>query len=86
MRDSVSNTAEYGDYMVGPRIINDQTKAEMKKVLNEIQSGKFAREWILESQAHCANFKALRRINAEHPIEAVGRDIRAKMSWLKKKK
>lgn len=86
MRDSISNTAEYGDLTRGPRLITDETKAEMKKILEEIQTGAFAREFILEAQSNYACFKSLRRIGFEHPIEAVGSDIRQKMSWLKKKK
>ena len=73
MRYSVSDTAEYGDYTRGPRIVDDQTKAEMKKILSEIQSGQFAREWVLENQAHRAGFLAMRKRDAEHPIEEVGK-------------
>ena len=86
MRDSVSNTAEYGDLMIGPRIVPAEIKTEMKKVLGEIQTGKFAKDFILEAQANYASMNALRRISAEHQIEGVGKDIRDKMSWLKKKK
>ncbi len=82
MRDSISDTAEYGDYTRGPRVSNDAQKAEMKKILREIQSGEFAREWILENQAGQPHFQALKRINAEHPIEEVGREVRQMMSWL----
>jgi ketol-acid reductoisomerase len=85
MRDSISNTAEYGDYVTGPRIITDQTKAEMKKVLQEIQSGQFARNFVLENQAGKPGFIAMRRQEAEHPIEEVGTELRAMFSWLKKK-
>jgi ketol-acid reductoisomerase len=84
MRDSISNTAEYGDYTRGPRVVTDATKAEMKKILGEIQSGQFAREFVLESVAGKAGFTAMRRIEAEHPIEEVGRDLRSMFSWLKK--
>lgn len=84
MRDSISNTAEYGDYTRGPRIVNDQTRAEMRKILNEIQSGQFAREFVLENQAGKPGFTAMRRQEAEHPIEEVGKDLRAMFSWLKK--
>ncbi len=84
MRDSISNTAEYGDYTRGPRIVNEQTKAEMKKVLSEIQSGQFAREFVLENQSGKPGFTAMRRQEAEHPIEEVGKDLRAMFSWLKK--
>lgn len=84
MRDSISNTAEYGDYTRGPRIITDATRAEMKKILSEIQSGQFAREFVLENQSGKAGFTAMRRQEAEHPIEEVGKDLRAMFSWLKK--
>jgi ketol-acid reductoisomerase len=84
MRDSISNTAEYGDYTRGPRIVTDETKAEMRKILSEIQSGQFAREFVLENQAGKPGFTALRRQEAEHPIEEVGKELRAMFSWLKK--
>ncbi|BAZ39057.1 ketol-acid reductoisomerase [Calothrix sp. NIES-4101] len=84
MRDSISNTAEYGDYTRGPRVVTDQTKAEMKKILSEIQSGQFAREFVLENLSGKAGFTAMRRQEAEHPIEEVGKDLRAMFSWLKK--
>ena len=84
MRDSISNTAEYGDYTRGPRIIDEEVKDRMREILWEIQSGDFAREWILENQANCPGFKALRRMAAEHPMEAVGEQLRGLMSWLKK--
>ncbi len=84
MRDSISNTAEYGDYTRGPRIVTAETKAEMKKVLSEIQTGQFAREFILEKQSGNAGFNAIRRREAEHQIETVGKDLRAMFSWLKK--
>ncbi len=85
MRDSISNTAEYGDYTRGPRVVNDDTRAEMRKILKEIQSGQFAREFVLENQSGRAGFTAMRRQEAEHPIEEVGQDLRAMFSWLKKK-
>jgi ketol-acid reductoisomerase len=85
MRYSVSNTAEYGDYTRGPRIITDETKAEMKKILAEIQKGQFAREWILENKAKAAQFKALRRLEREHQIEEVGRNLRRLMTWIDSK-
>ena len=85
MRSSISDTAEYGDYVTGPRIITDETKKEMKAVLSDIQQGVFARNFILENKANMASFKAMRRIQAEHPIETVGRELRAMMPWLKKK-
>lgn len=84
MRHSISNTAEYGDYTRGNRIITDATRAEMKKILAEIQSGQFAREFILENQAGKPGFTAMRRHEAEHQIEAVGKEIRAMFPWLKK--
>jgi ketol-acid reductoisomerase len=83
MRYSVSDTAEYGDYTRGPRVVSPQTKTEMKKILGEIQSGQFAREWVLENQANRAGFLAMRRRDAEHPIEEVGKRLRAMMSWIK---
>ncbi len=84
MRSSISNTAEYGDYTRGPRVVTDQTRAEMKKILSEIQSGQFAREFVLENQAGKPGFTAMRRQEAEQPIEEVGKDLRAMFSWLKK--
>jgi ketol-acid reductoisomerase len=83
MRYSVSDTAEYGDYTRGPRVVSEQTKAEMKKILGEIQSGQFAREWVLENQANRAGFLAMRRRDAEHSIEEVGKRLRSMMSWIK---
>ncbi|MEK7715029.1 MAG: ketol-acid reductoisomerase, partial [candidate division NC10 bacterium] len=83
MRYSVSDTAEYGDYTRRPRIVSDDTKAEMKRILAEIQSGQFAREWVLENQANRAGFLAMRRRDAEHPIEEVGKRLRSMMSWIK---
>ena len=85
MRYSVSNTAEYGDYTRGPRIVTDETKAEMKKILNEIQTGQFAREWILENKANAPAFKATRRRERSHGIEEVGRRLRRLMSWINAK-
>jgi ketol-acid reductoisomerase len=82
MRYSISNTAEYGDYSRGPRLINDSVKAEMKKILDEIQSGAFAREWVLENAAGQASFKAMRRRSAEHDIEQVGERLRGMMPWI----
>jgi ketol-acid reductoisomerase len=86
MRYSISNTAEYGDYVTGPRIITDETKKEMKKVLKDIQTGKFVANWMTECKAGQPSFKATRRIWAEHPIEDVGQKLRAMMPWLKNKK
>ena len=85
MRYSISDTAEYGDYVTGSRIITDETKKEMKAVLKDIQEGVFARNFILENKANMASFKAMRRLQAEHPIEKVGVELRAMMPWLKKK-
>jgi ketol-acid reductoisomerase len=84
MRDSISNTAEYGDYTRGPRIVNEQTKAEMQKILQEIQTGQFAREFVLENQAGKPGFTAMRRQEAEHQVEEIGKDLRAMFSWMKK--
>ena len=86
MRYSVSNTAEYGDYSRGNRIIGEGVRDEMKRVLGEIQSGGFAREWVLENQASQTSFKAMRRRAAEHPIEEVGEKLRAMMPWLAENK
>jgi ketol-acid reductoisomerase len=84
MNYSVSNTAEYGEYVTGPRIVTSETKAEMKRVLADIQSGRFARDWMLENRVNQANFKAMRRIMASHPIEDVGAKLRAMMPWISK--
>ncbi|NBX74794.1 MAG: ketol-acid reductoisomerase [Alphaproteobacteria bacterium] len=86
MRYSISNTAEYGDYTRGPRIITDHTKAEMKKILAEIQNGQFTRDWMLENKVGQASFKATRRRQAAHPIEQVGEKLRAMMPWIGKNK
>jgi ketol-acid reductoisomerase len=87
MRRSISDTAEYGDYMIGPRIVTEETKKEMKKVLKEIQEGTFARNWLVENRAAGrAEFLALRQKHAEHQIEQVGGKLRNMMSWLKTKK
>src|SRR5262249_20236863 len=72
----------YGDYTRGPRIVTDATKAEMKKILREIQTGEFVRDWVLENKASQAHFKATRRLESEHPIEAVGEELRAAMPWI----
>jgi ketol-acid reductoisomerase len=85
MRYSVSNTAEYGDYTRGPRIVTDETKKEMKKILEEIRSGQFARDWILENKANAASFKATRRREREHGVEKVGKELRRMMSWIQEK-
>jgi len=84
MRYSVSNTAEYGDFTRGPRIINEQVRAEMKKILHEIQTGQFAKEFILEHKAGAATLKAMRRIGMSHQVEAVGAKLRDMMPWIKK--
>jgi len=86
MNYSISNTAEYGEYVTGPRIITAETKAEMKRVLADIQSGRFARDWMLENKVNQANFKAMRRIASEHPIEQVGETLRSMMPWIAKNK
>jgi len=83
MRYSVSDTAEYGDYTRGPRVIDEMVRAEMEQILREVQDGTFALEWILENQAGRPKFNTLRRIEAEHPIEKVGKELRAMMPWLK---
>ena len=82
MRYSISNTAEFGDYSTGPRIVTDETKAEMKRVLDDIQAGRFARDWVTECKAGQPSFKALRRRAAEHNIEEVGARLRAMMPWI----
>ncbi len=85
MRYSISETAEYGDYMIGKRIITDDTRKEMRKVLREVQDGTFAGRWIAENNAAGrANFLAMRRVEASHQVETVGKKLRALMSWLKK--
>jgi ketol-acid reductoisomerase len=85
MRYSISDTAEYGDYMVGKRIVTDETRKEMKKVLSEIQNGTFASKWIMENKAGGrAEFLATRLCESEHQLEKVGTELRKMMSWLKK--
>lgn len=86
MRYSISNTAEYGDLTRGPRVVNSETKKEMKKILQEIQNGEFAREFILENQAGAATLKAKRRLGREHQIEEVGTRLRDMMPWIKANK
>jgi len=86
MRYSISNTAEFGDYTRGPRVITPAVKEEMKKILDDIQSGRFAREWVLENAAGQPSFKAMRRKAAEHEIEKVGEKLRAMMPWIAKNK
>ncbi|HTB04983.1 MAG TPA: ketol-acid reductoisomerase, partial [Bradyrhizobium sp.] len=84
MNYSISNTAEYGEYVSGPRIVNAETKAEMKRVLADIQSGRFARDWMLENKVNQTSFKATRAKLATHPIEEVGAKLRDMMPWIKK--
>jgi len=86
MRYSISNTAEYGDYITQSKIITDETKKAMKQILTDIQNGTFARNWLLENQIGCPNFNAMRRIEAEHPLEKVGAELRKMMSWTGKSK
>jgi ketol-acid reductoisomerase len=86
MRYSVSNTAEYGDYTSGPRVIDDDTKKELRRILDDIQSGRFTRDWVAECAAGQPSFKALRRRAAEHPIEEVGERLRAMMPWIAENK
>ncbi|MEO0381953.1 MAG: ketol-acid reductoisomerase [Pseudomonadota bacterium] len=85
MNYSISNTAEYGEYVTGPRIITPETKAEMKRVLEDIQSGKFTRDWMLENKVSQTSFKATRARNAAHPIEEVGEKLRGMMPWISEK-
>ena len=84
MRYSISDTAEYGDYVTGPKIITEETKKAMKQVLTEIQNGTFAKNWILENQVNRPFFNQMRAIEAQHPIEKVGKELRSMMSWLPK--
>jgi len=86
MRYSVSNTAEYGDYTSGPRVIDGETKKELRRILDDIQSGRFTRDWVAECAAGQPSFKALRRRAAEHPIEEVGERLRAMMPWIAENK
>jgi ketol-acid reductoisomerase len=86
MRYSISNTAEYGDYVTGPRIVTSETKAEMKRVLSDIQSGRFTRDWMLENKVGQTHFKTMRRNHAAHPIEEVGARLRDMMPWIKAKR
>ena len=79
---AISTTAEYGDLTRGPRIVTDETKAEMRRILDEIQSGQFAAEWIAESEAGGSNFERLRHVAKAHPIEVVGARLRAMMPWI----
>jgi ketol-acid reductoisomerase len=85
MNYSVSNTAEYGEYVSGPRVVTPETRAEMKKILNDIQTGKFVRDWMLENRVNQTSFKAMRAACAAHPIEQVGEKLRAMMPWIKQR-
>src|SRR2546423_1426090 len=85
MNYSVSNTAEYGEYVSGPRVVNAETKAEMKRILADIQSGRFTKEWMLENKVNQTSFKATRAKLAQHPIEEVGAKLRAMMPWIKER-
>jgi ketol-acid reductoisomerase len=84
MRERVSDTAEYGDITRGPRVINAEVREEMKRILDEIQTGKFATEWVLENQANRASFATMRKVEAAHPLEELGKKLRSMMSWLNK--
>jgi ketol-acid reductoisomerase len=86
MRYSISNTAEYGDYVTGPRLIDEGVRKRMKEVLSDIQSGRFTRDWVLENAAGQASFKAMRRRAAEHQIEQVGEKLREMMPWIKERR
>ena len=81
MRYSISNTAEYGDYITGPKIVTDETKKAMKKILSDIQDGTFAKDWLAENQVNAPHFKAMRRREAAHQLEAVGTELRKLYSW-----
>ncbi len=83
MNYSVSNTAEYGEYVSGPRVVDAETRAEMKRILSDIQTGKFVRDWMLENKVNQTSFKAMRAASAAHPIEQVGAKLRAMMPWIK---
>lgn len=85
MNYSVSNTAEYGEYVSGPRVVNEQTKAEMKKILSDIQTGTFTRNWMLENRVNQTSFKAMRAKMAAHPIEEIGEKLRGMMPWIKQR-
>ena len=81
MRYSISNTAEYGDYITGPKIVTEETKKAMKQILADIQDGSFAKEWLLENQAVCPHFNAMRKLEAEAPHEKIGKELRKLYSW-----
>ena len=84
MRYSISDTAEYGDYMIGRRVVTDETRSEMKKVLSEIQNGEFARNWLMENALNRPNFNSIKRNELEHPIVEVGKELRSMMTWINK--
>ena len=81
MRYSISNTAEYGDYITGPKIVTDETKKAMKQILKDIQDGSFAKEWLLENKVGCPHFMAMRQNEASHQLEQVGEELRKLYSW-----
>ena len=81
MRYSISNTAEYGDYITGPKIVTDETKKAMKQILKDIQDGVFARNWLVENQVGCPSFNAMRRKEGNHQLEKVGEELRKLYSW-----
>jgi ketol-acid reductoisomerase len=85
MNYSISNTAEYGEYVSGPRVITQENRAEMKRILDDIQSGRFTRNWMLENKVNQTSFKAMRAKLAQHPIEQIGEKLRAMMPWIKAK-
>ncbi|MCH8268845.1 MAG: hypothetical protein IH846_15135, partial [Acidobacteria bacterium] len=85
MRDSISNTAEFGDLTRGPRLLGPEVRERMKKILHDIQDGSFAKEWIQENRDGCPNFNRLREKEKAHPVESVGQELRGMMSWLQKK-
>jgi ketol-acid reductoisomerase len=85
MRYSVSDTAEFGDYTAGPKIITDQVRENMRGILSDIQSGVWAKNWLLENQVGRPNFNAMRKRDADHPAEVIGKELRAMMPWLKKR-
>jgi ketol-acid reductoisomerase len=84
MRHSISNTAEYGDMTRGRRVVSEETRAEMRKILADIQSGEFAKEWIAENEAGQENFERMREEAADHEVEKVGSELRSKMPWISK--
>ncbi len=86
MRYSISDTAEFGDYIMGPKVIGEETRMAMYEALQDIQEGRFAKNWLLENQVGRPQFNALRRQNREHLIEEVGAELRSMMPWLKKDK